>query len=147
MSDSTGKTGRGITFEIATPGTSPNDWVKIANVTKINYSGKDAEEIDFTTLDATGGFRIFRQGFKDGGNIGVDYHFSPDEASHQDIADLWNSGSVFDWRINYVGAGWNWYEVGRGFMKNPGDRSIDVSTPVSGTATVRVTGGSSFVGA
>lgn len=146
MSESTGKTGRGIAFEIALAG-SPTQWVQIANVTTINNSGKDSEEVDFTTLSSTGGFREFRQGFKDGGTIGVEFHFSPDEASHVEVADLWLSGDLFDWRINYVGAGWNWYEVGRGFVKNPGDRTIDVSNPVSGNATVRVTGGSSFVAA
>lgn len=143
MAESTGKTGRGIVFAIALA-SAPSVWIPIANVTTINNSGKDAEEIDFTHLGSTGGFREFRQGFKDGGTIGIEYHFSPDESSHVEIADLWLSGDLFEWRIDYTSAGWDWYEKGDGFVKNPGDKTIDVSNPVSGSATIRVTGGSTF---
>lgn len=145
MSESTGKTGRGITFEIHDTSVSPDVWVKIANATSINPTGRDADEIDFTTLDSTGGFREFRQGFKDAGTVGIEYHFSPEEPSHVDLLDRWDSGDLFDWRINFTGAGWDYYLVGRGYVKNPGDLTIDVSNPIAGSATVRASGKPSFV--
>lgn len=144
MAQSTGKTGRGVTFELKDTG-SPSAWVAIANPTSINVGGRDAEEIDFTTLVSTGGFREFRQGFKDAGTISIEYHFSPDEASHVDLLDRWDSGEVFDWRINFEGAGWDWHLQGQGYCQNPGDLAININDPIGGTATVRVTGAPSFV--
>lgn len=144
MAASTGKTGRGIVFEISN-GASPPVWTKLANVTSMTFSGRDAEEIDFTILDATGGFRDLRQGFKDPGSIGLEIHVDPTNATYQDLLTKFLSGDLFDWRINYSAAGWPMAELGQGFIKNPGDTNINVSDPVGGTATVRVTGATSFV--
>lgn len=145
MTESTGKTGRGVTFEIKDDTVSPPAWNKIANATSIGQSGRDAEEIDFTHLDSDGGFREFRQGFKDAGTFNIEYHFTPLEASHLDLLTRWVSGEVFDFRVNYSGAGWDFYETGRGFVKNPSDKTININDPIGGTATVRVTGATEFV--
>ena len=144
MAASTGKTGRGITFALS-DGQSPSIYLTVANVTSINFTGRDAEEIDFTHLGSTGGFREFRQGFKDGGSIGIEYHFTPTEESHLDLLTAWLSGATLDWNINYFGAGWSFAEVGQGFVQNPGDVSITVGDPVTGSATIRVSGGSEIV--
>lgn len=146
MTTSTGKTGRGVSFAISN-GASPPVWLTIANVTSINPTGRDAEEIDFTHLLSTGGFREFRQGFKDPGSIGIEYHFSPDEDSHVELLDLWTSGEVFDYRLDFTGAGWDWYMIGAGYVQNPGDITVDVDNPIAGSSTVRATGPSSFVAA
>lgn len=145
MTESTGKTGRGITFEIEDTSVSPPIYRKIANLTSIGQSGRDAEEIDFTHLESVGGFREFRQGFKDAGTFNLEYHFTPTEASHVDLLARWVSGELFNFRVNYIGAGWNYYETGRGFVKNPSDKTININDPVGGTATVRVSGATSIV--
>lgn len=144
MAASTGKTGRAITFEID-DGSSPTTWVACANATGITPSGKNAEEIDFTHLTSTGGFREYRQGFKDAGTIGINYHLDPTDASHQQLLTLFESGDTFNWRVNFVGAGWNVHLTGVGFVQNPGDIDINVDGPVTGAATVRITGATEFV--
>lgn len=146
MGDSTGKTGRGITLSVS-DGLSPATFTTIANVTSINLSGRDAEEIDFTHLASTGGFRELRQGFKDGGSIAFDYHYTPTEESHVDLLALWLAGTNLEWKIDYSGAGWDFAEIGGGFIQNPGDVSITVGDPVTGSGTVRVSGGSEIVAA
>lgn len=145
MAESTGKTGRGISFWVADSGVSPTTYVKIANVAGITPSGKNAEEIDFTHLESDGGFRELRQGFKDPGSIGLNLHFDPTAASHQLLSALFLSGNLVDWRINYQGAGWEQWEVGRGFIQNPGDVDINVDGPITAAATMRVTGPTAFV--
>lgn len=144
MAVSTGKTGRGVIFQVS-DGASPPVWLTVANATAINNSGRDAAEIDFTHLGSTGGFREFRQGFKDPGSVSIDYHFDPTNASHQEILDLWLSGEVFTWRINFAANGWNQALQGQGYFQNPGDITIDVDNPIAGSSTVRVTGATSFV--
>lgn len=144
MAVSSGKTGRGVAFQIKEQG-SPSAWVTIANATSINATGRDAEEIDFTTLLSDGGFREFRQGFKDAGQVSVDYHFTPTEPSHVSLLELWDSGNVIDWRIDFTGAGWDYHLVGTGFVKNPGDINVTINDPIGGSAVVRITGAPSFV--
>lgn len=146
MTDSTGKTGRGVTLDIS-DGTSPAVFVAIANATTISNTGRDAEQIDFTHLQSSGGFREFRQGFKDPGQIGFEYHFTPTEASHVSLLALWVAGTVIDFQINFVGAGWNYYLRGQGFVMNPGDITVNVNDPIRGAGTLRVTGQMTFVGA
>lgn len=144
MAESTGFTGRGVTFELESI-ESPTTWIAVANVTGINLSGANAEEIDFTHLGSTGGFREFQQGFKDGGTVSVNYHFSPSEDSHSDLRADFLSGRTFNWRINYSGASIAKGILGRGFVQNPGDLDHNVDGPVSGAATIRVSGGSTVV--
>lgn len=143
MAESTGKTGRGVFIQIESS-LSPTTWVTVGNVSGITPSGKNAEEIDFTHLLSEGGFREFRQGFKDPGTIGINYHFDPTDASHVDMLEHFNDGSNFNWRINFSGAGWAKYLQGAGFIQNPGDLDINVDGPIAGTATIRVTGETTF---
>lgn len=143
MTESTGKTGRGVKLEIG-DGLSPTTFVPIANVKTISFTGRDAEEIDFTTLDSDGGFRELRAGFKDPGSIAFETHFDPTNVTHQGILSKFLSGALFDWRINYSGAGWDMCEYGRGFIKNPGDININPSDPIGGSGTLRVTGATAF---
>lgn len=147
MVTSTGKTGQGVSFQIGTAA-SPPVWATVANVRTINPTGKSADEIDFTHLLSTGGYREMRQGFKDGGNVGVEMQFDPTQASHvgsQGFLGLFNSGTVFPWRINFSGAGWQFALQGTGFVSNPGDLDINVDGPITGSATVRVTGPTTLV--
>lgn len=146
MPESTGKTGRGITFELE-DNESPTGWLAIANATSINITGMNAEEVDFTHLGSSGGFREFRQGFKDPGTVAVEYHFTPTEPSHVQLLEDWLDGTVKNWRINYTGAGWNYYRTGRGFVQNPGDSNVTVNDPVTGSSTIRVTGETHIVAA
>jgi hypothetical protein len=144
MTASTGKTGRGARFLVG-DSASPANFTAIANAVSISFTGRDAEEIDFTHLGSDGGFREFRQGFKDPGSVQVELHFDPTNATHQDMLAKFLSGDVFDWRIDYSELGWAVAEQGQGFFKNPGDVSININDPVGGTATVRVTGPTAFV--
>ncbi len=145
MTQSTGKTGRGVTIEIGSLD-SPTTWTALANVTSIAFASRDAAEIDFTTLASDGGFRELRQGFKDPGTISCVYHFDVTNATIQDILARFLSGDLFDFRINYKAIGWNFAEQGIGFVKNPGDRTHDVNNPIQGTTTIRVTGPTAFTG-
>lgn len=148
MPTSTGKTGQGVKFEIDLAG-SPATWVTIANVRSISPTGKQADEIDFTHLLSTGGYRELRQGFKDGGSVNLDFHFNITDATHDDstagLLGLFNSGAVFNWRINFTTAGWAFALSGTGFVSNPGDLDINVDGPITGSASVRVTGETTIV--
>jgi hypothetical protein len=143
MVASTGKTGRGVSFQIDLVA-SPVTLITVGNARSISLTGRQADEIDFTHLLSTGGYRELRQGFKDGGSIGVEFHFDPTDDTHVAETDgllgLFESGDVFNWRINFSGAGWAFALVGQGFISNPGDIDINVDGPITGNGTVRNTG-------
>jgi hypothetical protein len=143
MPASTGKTGRGVSFQIDLTA-SPVTWITVGNARSISLTGRQADELDFTHLLSSGGYRELRQGFKDGGSIAVEFHFDPTDESHVAETDgflgLFDSGVVFNWRMNFSGAGWPWALVGQGFISNPGDIDVNVDGPITGNATVRNTG-------
>lgn len=147
MTTSTGKTGQGVAFKVSLGG-SPVTYQSVANARSINPTGKSADEIDFTHLASTGGYREFRQGFKDGGSINVEFHFDPTDASHDSstngLLGLFNASTVFDWLIDFTAAGWAYGFYGSGFVSNPGDIDINVDGPITGNATIRVTGGTTI---
>lgn len=147
MTTSTGKTGKGVLFKIA-PIASPVVFVTIGNARTISKSGSSADEIDFTHLNSTGGYRELRQGFKDGGTLGIEVHYDPTLASHigtLGILGYFESGTVFIWQIDFAGAGWAKGLRGNGFVSNPGDLDINVDGPITGNMTVRNTGPTSIV--
>lgn len=138
MTASTGKTGAGITFKVG-DGASTEVFTAIANATNIDISGRSVDEIDFTHLASTGGYREFRAGFKDAGEISMTLHFDPTNVTHTNVEALLNSGEVFNFEIDFSAAGWTKKMVGQGFVKGS-DISINVDDPVSADITVRVTG-------
>lgn len=147
MAVSTGKTGRGVSFQISDEASPTPNWTSVANARSINRSGAQADEIDFTHLASTGAYREFRQGFKDGGSINIEYHFDATAATHvgtNGFLGLFTSGEVFTWRINFSPA-WTKALVGTGYVSNPGDIDVNVDGPIQGTAVVRITGDVSLV--
>lgn len=142
MPTSTGKTGKGVLFQIS-PVASPAVWVSIGNARSISMSGRTADEVDFTHLGSTGGYREFQAGFKDGGTIAVEVHFDPTLANHIGTAGLlgyFDSGLIFQWRINFAANGWLKALKGSGYVANPGDIDIGVDGPITGNATIRNVG-------
>lgn len=139
MTASTGKTGGGITFEIGDGASPTENFTALANMTNIDISGRKVDEIDFTHLASTGGYRENRAGFKDAGTISGTLHFDPTNTTHQDLESKLNSGEVFNWRINYAGAGWSVHMTGQGFVTGD-DIKINFNDPVSADVTIRVTG-------
>lgn len=130
MPKSTGATGRGFSCLIGNGG-SPEVFIPVANVTTINLTGRDVEEIDFTHLLSEGGFREYRPGFKDAGSLGLECQFSPVETSHTLLQQEWLDGSLFTTRVDMspLGMNWNTYLEGEGFVKNPSDITINVTDP------------------
>lgn len=138
MTASTGKTGAGITFKVG-DGASVESFTAIANATNINISGRTVDEIDFTHLASTGGYREFRSGFKDAGEVQMTLHFDPTNTTHTNLESLLNSGNVFNFEIDFTPVGWAQKMTGSGFVRGS-DITINVDDPVSADVTVRVTG-------
>jgi predicted secreted protein len=136
MPASTGFTGRGAYLNVGDGG-SPEVFAQMANVTTIGVTGRTAEEIDFTHLLSEGGYREFRQGFKDAGTMNLTVHWNPSEASHISVEDLLASGEVIGFEVVVPAASAKL--VGQGYIQGS-EINITVGDPVTNEVTIRVTG-------
>ena len=85
-----GQSGLGTTFEFKKTGSEQAN-ITIGNLTSIGEVGADADEIDVTTLDSTGGYREYIPGFKDAGEIALSGYFVAGK-NHDKIIELFDSG-------------------------------------------------------
>ncbi|CDX26645.1 conserved hypothetical protein [Mesorhizobium plurifarium] len=141
MVASTGKVGLGTKFKVG-DGESPEAFTPVVNVTAINLSGRSVEEVDFTHLASTGGFREFRPGFKDPGEIKITCHYNPSDATLNGTTGLeakLNSGATFNWQIDMSGAGFNYMLYGFGYVSG-GDFTFTGEDPINFEVTIRVSG-------
>ncbi len=141
MTLSTGKVGLGTVFKVG-DGQSPEVFTSIVNVVSIGMSGRSVEEVDFTHLASSGGFREFRPGFKDPGELTLSVHYDPTNATLNGTAGLeyeLNQGRVFNWKIDMTGAGFNYMLYGIGYVSG-GDFNFTGEDPITYEVTIRISG-------
>jgi hypothetical protein len=148
MAASTGKVGLGTVFKVG-DGASPEAFTAVANVVSINLSGRSVEEVDFTHLASDAGFREFRAGFKDPGELSMTLHFNPSDATHDGTTGLESkllSGATFNWQIDMSGAGFAYIIQGAGYVSG-GDFTLSGEDPITYDATIRISGDIEIVAA
>lgn len=141
MVASTGKVGLGTLFKVG-DGASPEVFGAVANVVSINLSGRSVEEVDFTHLASDAGFREFRAGFKDPGELTMTLHYDPSNATHNGAAGLESkllSGALFNWQIDMSGAGFDYILSGTGYVSG-GDFTFSGEDPITYDVTIRISG-------
>ncbi|BCH33122.1 hypothetical protein MesoLjLc_50520 [Mesorhizobium sp. L-8-10] len=141
MTVSTGKVGLGTLFKVG-DGQSPEVFTAVVNVVSINLSGRSVEEVDFTHLASSGGFREFRAGFKDPGEVQLTCHYDPSNATLNGTAGLeylLNQGTQFNWEIDMSGTGFAYKLTGNGYVSG-GDFTFTGEDPITYEVTIRVSG-------
>jgi hypothetical protein len=142
MTASTGFVGRGTVLKIG-DGASPEVFSTVVNVSNINITGRTANEVDFTHLASSSGYAEFRQGTKDPGEISMTVHFDPAAATHGSsgvgILALFNAGTLFNFKIDFAGAGKSYMFTGTGYYSGD-DITIGPDDPVTRDVTIRVSG-------
>lgn len=68
--------------------TSPEDWQLIAERVQITGPGLSREAPDATHMDSDEGYREFLPGLKDGGEIGIEGNFIPEDESQNATTGL-----------------------------------------------------------
>ena len=120
--------GTTITFNAAT----------IGSLTSIGEITPDSEELDATTLDSTGGYREFLQGFKDSGEVTLSGYYDKADAGQQALITGYGTGTVSAVAIAFPnssgGATFNAY------VKSFTLGAADVDGIVGFGATLRISG-------
>lgn len=145
MTESTGEIGIGVKLKLGDGATPTEAFTEIANVKDIKWGGRDAGEVDFTHLGSTGGYKEFRQGFKDPGTVTLTLQFDPTHPTHvgaSGLSGLFDAKTVFNFKLDMTepfGATGATASC-KGFVKNPGDLSVSPESPIEASVTIRCTG-------
>lgn len=134
-----GQRGLGTTLEFEKAGSESANLV-IGNLTSIGEIGADADEIDVTTLDSTGGYREFIPGFKDAGEVALSGYFVKGK-NHDKIIELFDSGEARNGIINFPSGTKITFPC---FVKSYKVGPEEVDGAVGFSASLRVTGKPTF---
>lgn len=97
--------GRGTQLQRGDGG-SPEAFTAIANVTNISAPSLARETYDVTTHGSPDGWREFIGGLKDGGEVGLDINYDPDE--HDPQADDFDDEVPRNYRVVFPGGIATW---------------------------------------
>lgn len=110
----------------------------IGALTSIGEITPDSEELDATTLDSTGGYREFLQGFKDSGEVTLSGYYDKADLGQQALIAGYGTGEVkavdIDFPNSSGGATFNAY------VKSFTLGAADVDGIVGFGATLRISG-------
>lgn len=110
----------------------------IGSLTSIGEITPDSEELDATTLDSTGGYREFLQGFKDSGEVTLSGYYDKADVGQQELITGYGNGEakavVITFPNSAGGASFNAY------VKSFTIGSADVDGIVGFGATLRISG-------
>jgi hypothetical protein len=85
-------------------GTSPETYTTVGNVFTGEGPGEAAEMLDFTDHSSPDGYREFKAGLNDGGEVSGELHFDMDNATHDEstglIAEL-QGRTEKSWRLTF----------------------------------------------
>lgn len=109
----------------------------IAGLTSINGVNLTAETLDATTMTSTGGYREFKGGFKDGGEVTIGGYFEPGDTDGQvAVYNAFEAGNAIPFSVIYPqGASWGFNGVVTGFST-----SADLEDLIGFEATIKVSG-------
>ena len=91
-------TGIGTTFEVA-QSNSPPSYVPVGRVISISGPNLSAERIEQTALDSPGGYKEFRAGLIDGGEIVLEVYWKKTDTKQAVLRDAQQSGASLPMRI------------------------------------------------
>ena len=110
----------------------------IGALTSIGEITPDSEELDATTLDSSGGYREFIQGFKDSGEVTLSGYYNKADLGQQELITGYGTGTVSQVVITFPNsAGGASFQA---YVKSFTLGSADVDGIVGFGATLRISG-------
>lgn len=110
----------------------------IGRLTSIGEITPDSEELDVTTLDSTGGYREYLQGFKDSGELEVEGYHDGNDAGQAALRAAYDSGQAGAVKITFPDGTQVAFS---GYVKAHTIGAAEVDGAVGFGATFRISGG------
>jgi len=111
--------------------------ITVGKLTSVGEISPEAEEVDVTTLDSTGGYREYIQGFRDSGEIEVTGYHDAGDAGQKALRAAFDSGEAGAFEVSFPDG----TRVGfSGFVKSNSIGSAEVDGAIGFGAVLRVSG-------
>ena len=111
--------------------------VTVGKLTSVGEIQPEAEEIDITTLDSTGGYREFMQGFRDSGEVELSGYHDAQDAGQKALREAFSTGKNGAFIVSFPDGTDVKFS---GFIKSHTIGSVEVDGAVGFGAVVRISG-------
>lgn len=118
-----------------------NTSVTIGCLRSISEIKADSESVDVTTLDSSGGYRVYTQGLKDLGEVTLEGFYDSTQTGQTTLRALYASGAVVPFTVTFPDSSTVTFSA---FVKSHAVGAAEVDQVVGFTAVLRISGGVVF---
>lgn len=111
--------------------------VTIGKLTSVGEISPDSEEVDVTTLDSTGGYREFIQGFRDSGELEISGYHDKSDGGQAALRTAYASGASGSFLVTFPDGATVSFS---GFVKSHTVGSAEVDGAIGFGAVIRISG-------
>lgn len=111
--------------------------VVVGKLTSVGEIAPEAEEVDITTLESTGGYREYMQGFRDSGELEITGFHDADDAGQTALRTAFASGASGAFEVKFPD---DTAVTFSGFIKNHTIGSAEVDGAIGFGAVIRISG-------
>lgn len=109
----------------------------VGRLTSVGEIEPEAEEVDVTTLESTGGYREYIQGFRDSGEVVLEGYHDAGDAGQKAVRSAFASGSKCEFEVDFPDGTKAEFS---GFIKKHSIGSAEVDGAIGFGAVIRVSG-------
>ena len=111
--------------------------VVVSKLTSVGEIAPEAEEVDITTLESTGGYREYMQGFRDSGELEITGFHDADDAGQTALRTAFASGASGSFEVKFPD---DTAVTFSGFIKSHTIGSAEVDGAIGFGAVIRISG-------
>lgn len=111
--------------------------VVVGKLTSVGEIAPEAEEVDITTLESTGGYREYMQGFRDSGELEITGFHDADDAGQTALRTAFTSGASGAFEVKFPD---DTAVTFSGFIKSHTIGSAEVDGAIGFGAMIRISG-------
>ena len=111
--------------------------VVVGKLTSVGEIAPEAEEVDITTLESTGGYREYMQGFRDSGELEITGFHDADDAGQTALRTAFASGASGSFEVKFPDGTTVTFS---GFIKSHTIGSAEVDGAIGFGAVIRISG-------
>ena len=109
----------------------------VGRLTSVGEIAPEAEELDVTTLESTGGYREYMQGFRDSGEVEISGYHDAADAGQKGIRSAFASGASGAFEVAFPDGTTVSFS---GFVKSHSIGSAEVDGAIGFGAVIRISG-------
>lgn len=111
--------------------------VVVGKLTSVGEIAPEAEEVDITTLESTGGYREYMQGFRDSGELEITGFHDADDGGQTALRTAFASGASGSFEVKFPD---DTAVTFSGFIKSHTIGSAEVDGAIGFGAVIRISG-------